>query len=73
MSFVIFFSEADLRHAEVGRGRELPSPLATVWVGNDQALPTPQQDAWKLSQVQSRSAASFSTLPMAMVLPETQR
>lgn len=47
MSFVFrfVFSEADLRHAEVGRGRELPSPLATVWVGNDQALPTPQQDA----------------------------
>lgn len=36
--FIIFFPEADLRHVEVGRGRELPSPLATVWVGNDQAL-----------------------------------
>lgn len=52
MSFVIIFfsfSEADLRHAEVRRGRELPAPLATVRVGNDQALSTPQQDAWKLS------------------------
>lgn len=38
MSF-FFFSEADLRHAEVGRGKEVPSPPATVWVGNDQALP----------------------------------
>lgn len=39
--FTEVFSEADLRHAEEGREREVLSPLITVWAGYDRAPHVP--------------------------------
>lgn len=56
-SHEFFYSEADLRHAQGGRDREVPSPLTTVWAGYDQALPVPSH--------QDSQTAPSSSVPLS--------